>query len=75
MWYSRPRLWSRKPHAVIPSRGGWPHLAGTEVMLKKEEVTLDTRATNAFGQTTFKGIMAADLAKLSFEIMPKKNGD
>lgn len=54
----------------IPSRGGWPNLAGTEVILKREGTTIATQATNAFGQVVFKEITPAELTKLSFEITP-----
>ncbi|MFN8459062.1 MAG: zf-HC2 domain-containing protein [Anaerolineae bacterium] len=54
----------------IPSRGGWPNLAGTEVTLKRNEVKLTTHITNAFGQTIFEGIPTADFTQLSFELLP-----
>lgn len=54
----------------IPSRGGWPNLAGTEVTLKQNEVNLASGATDAFGQTIFEGIPTADFSQLSFELLP-----
>jgi predicted SprT family Zn-dependent metalloprotease len=52
----------------IPSRGGWPNLAGTEVMLKRDELELDTQTTDAYGEAVFEGIATNDLAHLIFEI-------
>jgi hypothetical protein len=57
-------------HVNIPSRGGWPNLAGTEVTLKRDEIKLTTHTTNAHGQTVFEGIPTAEFAHLSFEIIP-----
>ncbi|MCK6623699.1 MAG: hypothetical protein DPW09_02065 [Anaerolineae bacterium] len=57
-------------HVNIPSRGGWPNLAGTAVTLKRDEVKLTTHTTNAHGQTVFEGIPTAEFAHLSFEIIP-----
>lgn len=54
----------------IPSRGGWPNLVGTEVMLKRGELELDTQTTDAYGEAIFEGIATDDLAHLVFEIMP-----
>ena len=54
----------------IPSRGGWPHLAGTEVMLKRGDLGLDTQTTDAYGEAVFEGIATKDLSHLVFEIMP-----
>ncbi len=57
-------------HVNIPSRGGWPNLAGTEVTLKRKEEKLTTHRTNAHGQTVFEGIPTTEFAHLSFEIIP-----
>lgn len=54
----------------IPSRGGWPHLADTEVTIKRGERDLETQFTDAFGKAVFKGIASEDLAHLVFEINP-----
>ncbi len=54
----------------IPSRGGWPNLAGTEVTLKRGEQKLETQQTDAFGKAVFEGIPTEDLAHLVFEIAP-----
>jgi glutaredoxin len=54
----------------IPSRGGWPHLADTEVTIRRGETHLDTQLTDAFGKAVFKEIATGDLARLTFEIKP-----
>lgn len=54
----------------IPSRGGWPNLEGTEVVLKRDDVELDSQTTDAFGKVVFTGIATADLPRLIFEIQP-----
>jgi hypothetical protein len=54
----------------IPSRGGWPHLANTEVILKQNETTLATRVTDAFGKAIFEEIALAELPLLAFEMTP-----
>lgn len=55
----------------IPSRGGWPNLADTEVVLKRDERELETQLTDAFGEAVFEGIATDDLAHLVFEITPR----
>lgn len=57
--------------ANIPSRGGWPNLAGTEVTLKRDERKLDAQLTDAFGKAVFERIATDDLAHLAFEIEPR----
>ncbi|MFQ5872673.1 MAG: hypothetical protein ACE5JL_02580 [Dehalococcoidia bacterium] len=54
----------------IPSRGGWPNLAGSEVALKRGEQELETQLTDVFGEAVFEGIGIDDLAHLVFEITP-----
>jgi hypothetical protein len=54
----------------IPSRGGWPHLVGSEVILKRGDLVLATQTTDAFGIAVFGGIEESDLARLVFEITP-----
>lgn len=55
----------------VPSRGGWPNLADTEVTLKRDERELETQLTDAFGKAVFEGIATDDLAHLVFEIRPR----
>lgn len=55
----------------IPSRGGWPNLADTEVTIKRDEQELETQRTDAFGEAVFEGIATDDLAHLVFEIAPR----
>lgn len=52
----------------VPSRGGWPNLAGMPVTLRRGGELMATQATDAFGQAVFEGIAAEDLDRLSFEI-------
>jgi len=54
----------------IPSRGGWPNLAGTEVTLKRGELELNTQTTDAHGEAVFEGIATDDLPHLVFEVVP-----
>jgi hypothetical protein len=54
----------------IPSRGGWPHLADTEVTIKRGELKLESQMTDAFGKVVFQGIAADDLGGLVIEINP-----
>jgi hypothetical protein len=54
----------------IPSRGGWPHLAGSVVMLNLGEQALETQATDAFGKAVFNQIAVDDLGSVIFKITP-----
>jgi hypothetical protein len=55
----------------IPSRGGWPNLAGSVVTLRRGEAGwMDVQETDAFGKVVFDGVPADDLASLRFEIEP-----
>jgi hypothetical protein len=55
---------------MIPSRGGWPHLAGSQVVLKHGDLVQATQITDAFGKVVFTGIAEGDLDQLVFEIKP-----
>jgi hypothetical protein len=55
---------------MIPSRGGWPHLAGTEVTLRRDDQELGTHATDAYGKAVFAGVAVEDLPRLVCEIQP-----
>lgn len=52
----------------IPSRGGWPHLAGSVVALRRGDELIDKQETDSFGKALFDGVPAADLPQLVFEI-------
>jgi hypothetical protein len=52
----------------IPSRGGWPNLTETVVVLKRGITALQTQMTDAFGKTAFRDISTDDLPQLVFEI-------
>lgn len=54
----------------IPSLGGWPNLADTQVTLKRAREAIATTATDAFGDAVFPGIAVADLPTLTFQILP-----
>lgn len=54
----------------IPSRGGWPHLAGSVVALRRGDELLDRQETDPFGKAVFEDVAAADLPQLVFEIAP-----
>lgn len=52
----------------IPSRGGWPHLAGSVVTLRRGDELLDQQETDPFGRAVFEDVLAADLPLLDFTI-------
>jgi hypothetical protein len=52
----------------IPSRGGWPNLAGLEVTLKRDQEIIATQVTDAHGEVVFERIKAVDLDQLVYEI-------
>lgn len=54
----------------IPSRGGWPHLAGTQVTLTRGEQAQETQMTDAFGKAVFGGIAVDELPRLVVAIAP-----
>jgi hypothetical protein len=54
----------------IPSRGGWPNLAGSEIVLRQGDRILGIQQTDAFGTTMFEDLNLDDLPRLSFEIIP-----
>lgn len=54
----------------IPSRGGWPHLAGTIVSLRGGDDLLDQQETDAFGKALFEDVPSEDVPLLVFEITP-----
>ncbi len=52
----------------MPSRGGWPNLAGSEVMIKEGEQELGTKITDAHGTAVFRKIATDSLPDLTFTI-------
>lgn len=54
----------------IPSRGGWPNLGGSSVVLHRGERSVETQLTDAFGKAIFSGISYEELDQLNFEINP-----
>jgi hypothetical protein len=54
----------------VPSRGGWPHLGGSQVILKRDDEWQETQSTDAFGKALFLEIAKADLPYLVFQITP-----
>lgn len=58
--------------ADIPSRGGWPNLGDTEVVLKQGDQLREQQQTDAFGKVVFADIPSSDLAHLVIEIAPDR---
>jgi hypothetical protein len=48
----------------IPSRGGWPDLAGTEVALCRAAARSDTRWTDAHGKVVFEDLLIDELDRV-----------
>lgn len=65
-----PHLATVEVDVEIPSRGGWPHLAGSAVTLRRNEDVLDEQETDAFGKAVFEDVAVDDLPQLAFEIAP-----
>lgn len=57
----------------IPSKEGWPNLAGSKVVLKRGQELLETQWTDAFGKAIFERVRTKDLPHLVFEITPTAN--
>ena len=55
---------------VLPGKD-WPHLAGTQVTLKRGDAEEETQTTDAHGEALFEDIAADDLPHLVFEIAPQ----
>lgn len=54
----------------IPSRQGWPNLAGSQVVMRRSDDSIDTQTTDAFGKVLFTNVHESDLPHLIFEITP-----
>lgn len=63
-----PRLIDVEVEVDIPSRGGWPNLAGSVVTLFVEGDAIDRQETDAFGKALFENIPADVLPRLSILI-------
>jgi hypothetical protein len=53
----------------IPSRGGWPNLAGSSVTLQRADL-VETQITDAFGKVVFNNLSPDELEQINFEISP-----
>ena len=65
-----PQLLTLEVAVDIPSRGGWPHLAGSVVTLRRGADLIDEQETDAFGKAVFDNVPTADLPLILFEITP-----
>ncbi|MEZ4707633.1 MAG: hypothetical protein R3A44_10525 [Caldilineaceae bacterium] len=54
--------------AQIPSRGGWPNLAGTNVTLLVDGQAVATRQTDAFGKAVFDAVARNDLGRMEIAV-------
>ena len=54
----------------LPSRGGWPNLAGSVVTLFVDEGEFDRQETDAFGKTLFEGVPADALPGVAIVVEP-----
>jgi hypothetical protein len=55
-------------HAGIPSRGGFPRLRGTLVVLRRGDIGIGRSLTDAHGNVVFKRVPTEDLTQLVFTI-------
>lgn len=60
-------------HVDIPSRNGWPHLAGSQVSVKARGAALVRQTTDAFGNVVFEDIERDALERLTFTIVPRRS--
>jgi hypothetical protein len=67
---NNPARYSAGVMVVIPSRGGWPNLEGSEVALRQGEQIIETQITDAFGKAIFAEFTKEELGQLAFEIKP-----
>ncbi len=63
-----PTQWTVEVDVDIPSRGGWPHLAGNLVTLRSGADLIDEQETDAFGKVVFENVPAVDLPQLSIAV-------
>ncbi len=63
-----PQRWTVEVEVDIPSRGGWPRLAGSVVTLRRGDEVQEQQETDPFGKAVFDNVSAADLPRLSFTV-------
>jgi len=54
----------------IPSRKGWPALAGSEVQMNCPQMDTLSQKTDAFGEVVFESIAKTTVSHLKFEVNP-----
>lgn len=54
----------------VPSRGGWPNLAGSVVALYVKDEEVDRQETDAFGKALFENVPADALAGVAIMVEP-----
>lgn len=66
----QPQLVDLTVSVDIPSRDGWPNLAGSEVTWRQGDKVMAVQRTDAFGQAILRGVPLAALAEISIAIAP-----
>ena len=56
----------------IPSRGGWPNLAGSVITLSIEDAEFDRQETDAFGKALFEGVPREDIPAVTVVVDPRR---
>ncbi|NTU83303.1 MAG: hypothetical protein HGA45_28695 [Chloroflexales bacterium] len=59
---------------IIPSRGGWPNLGGSEVALLQGGREVVRATTDPFGTVAFTGLAAADIDRFTLAVRPGAAG-
>lgn len=54
----------------IPSRGGWPNLGGSEIVLLKGEQMVARATTDAFGSAAFTNLAAGEIEQHTLMVRP-----
>ena len=63
-----PARYEVEVEVEIPSRGGWPNLAGSVVALFVEDEEVDRQETDAFGKALFEDVPADALATIAIVV-------